>query len=33
MADLLIAHVDIDAVIALLEHGPPNRPTLVTELA
>jgi adenosylcobyric acid synthase len=32
MADLLTAHLDIDAVIALLEHRPPNRPTLVTAL-
>jgi adenosylcobyric acid synthase len=33
MADLLSAHLDIDAVIALLEHGPPTRPTLLTALA
>jgi adenosylcobyric acid synthase len=30
MADLLTAHLDIDAVIALLESGPPHRPTIVT---
>jgi adenosylcobyric acid synthase len=30
MADLLIAHVDIDAITGLLEHGPPHRPTIVT---
>ncbi len=33
MADLLIAHLDIDAVVGLLEHGPPNRPRLATTLA
>jgi adenosylcobyric acid synthase len=33
MADLLTAHLDIDAVVGLLEHGPPNRPTLATALA
>lgn len=30
MADLLIAHVDIDAITGLLEHGPPRRPMIVT---
>ena len=29
MADLLGAHIDIDAVLALLENGPPQRPTVV----
>jgi adenosylcobyric acid synthase len=33
MADLLTAHFDIDAVVGLLEHGPPKRPTLATALA
>jgi adenosylcobyric acid synthase len=33
MADLLTAHLDIDAVIGLLDNGPPHRPTLVTALA
>jgi len=33
MADLLTAHLDIDAVVGLLEHGPPKRPTLATALA
>jgi adenosylcobyric acid synthase len=33
MADLLTAHLDIDAVMGLLEHGPPKRPTLTTALA
>jgi adenosylcobyric acid synthase len=33
MADLLTAHVDVDAVVGLLDSGPPNRPTLVTALA
>jgi adenosylcobyric acid synthase len=33
MADVLTAHLDIDAVVGLLEHGPPNRPTLATGLA
>ena len=32
MADLLTAHLDIDAVAGLLEHGPPKRPTLATAL-
>jgi adenosylcobyric acid synthase len=30
MADLLDAHLDVDAVTALLDGGPPPRPTLVT---
>ena len=30
MADLLIAHVDLDAITGLLEQGPPRRPTIVT---
>ena len=30
MADLLIAHVDLDAITRLLEHGPPARPTIMT---
>ena len=29
MADLLAAHIDIDAILALLENGPPQRPTVV----
>ncbi len=33
MADLLTAHLDIDAVVGLLEHGPPTRPWLATTLA
>jgi adenosylcobyric acid synthase len=33
MAGVLTAHLDIDAVVDLLEHGPPNRPTLATALA
>ena len=32
MADLLTAHLDIDAVIAVLENGPPQRPAIVTAL-
>ncbi len=32
MADLLTAHTDVDAILALLEHGPPQRPTIVTTL-
>jgi adenosylcobyric acid synthase len=32
MADLLTAHLDVDAVIGLLEHGPPKRPTVSTAL-
>jgi adenosylcobyric acid synthase len=33
MADLLTAHLDIDAVVGLLDGGPPERPILVTALA
>jgi adenosylcobyric acid synthase len=32
MAELLTAHLDVDAVADLLEHGPPKRPTLATTL-
>ncbi len=32
MADLLAAHVDLDAVLALLDGGPPARPTIVSTL-
>ncbi|MDH6197405.1 adenosylcobyric acid synthase [Mycobacterium frederiksbergense] len=32
MADLLAAHLDIDAVLDLLQHGPPRRPTMSTAL-
>jgi adenosylcobyric acid synthase len=32
MADLINSHVDIAAVIALLEHGPPRLPTIATRL-
>lgn len=32
MADLLTAHLDVDAVVAVLENGPPQRPTIVTGL-
>ena len=32
MADLLTAHLDIDAVVAVLENGPPQRPAIVTAL-
>jgi adenosylcobyric acid synthase len=32
MADLLTAHTDVDAILALLDHGPPPRPTIVTML-
>ena len=32
MADLLNAHLDVDAVIALLDGGPPPRPTVVAAL-
>jgi adenosylcobyric acid synthase len=32
MADLLTAHLDIDAVVALLESGPPQRPTIVSSV-
>jgi adenosylcobyric acid synthase len=33
MAELLTAHLDIDAIVDLLERGPPNRQTVVTALA
>ena len=33
MADLLAAHVDVDAVCELLESGPPVRPTVVSNLS
>jgi adenosylcobyric acid synthase len=32
MADLLTAHLDLDAICGLLEIGPPARPTVVTAL-
>jgi adenosylcobyric acid synthase len=32
MADLLAAHTDVDAILGLLEAGPPRRPTIVTSL-
>ena len=32
MADLLTAHLDVDAVVAVLESGPPQRPMIVTGL-
>jgi adenosylcobyric acid synthase len=32
MADLLSAHLDTDAVVDLLTHGPPSRPTMSTAL-
>lgn len=32
MADLISAHLDIDAVLGLLEHGPPKRPTVASAL-
>jgi len=32
MADLLTAHLDIDAVLALLDEPPPARPTIVTSI-
>jgi len=32
MADLLDAHLDVDAVTGLLNDGPPRRPTIVTAL-
>jgi adenosylcobyric acid synthase len=32
MADLLTAHLDVDAVVAVLETGLPQRPTIVTGL-
>jgi adenosylcobyric acid synthase len=32
MADLITGHVDVDAVIALVEHGPPSLPAIATRL-
>ncbi|MGZ8746047.1 MAG: cobyric acid synthase [Mycobacterium sp.] len=32
MAELITSHVDVAAVIALLEHGPPRLPTIATRL-
>ena len=32
MADLLAAHLDLDAVLALLDGGPPVRPTVTSAL-
>jgi adenosylcobyric acid synthase len=32
MADLLDAHLDIDALTGLLDTGPPPRPTIVSAL-
>jgi adenosylcobyric acid synthase len=32
MSDLLDAHLDVDALIALLDDGPPQRPTIVSAL-
>ena len=32
MADLLTAHLDVDAVIAVLENGPPQWPAIITGL-
>lgn len=32
LADLIAEHVDIDAVLGLLDDGPPRRPTLTTRL-
>jgi adenosylcobyric acid synthase len=32
MADLLAAHTDVDAILGLLEAGPPRRPTIVSTL-
>jgi adenosylcobyric acid synthase len=32
MADLLAAHSDVDAILGLLETGPPERPTIVSAL-
>ncbi len=32
MADLITSHVDVDAVLALLEHGPARLPTVATRL-
>jgi adenosylcobyric acid synthase len=32
MADVLTSHIDVDAVLALLEHGVPDRPTITSTL-
>jgi adenosylcobyric acid synthase len=32
MADLLAAHLDLDAVMDLVAHGAPSRPTMSTAL-
>ncbi len=32
MADLMAAHTDIDAILGLLEAGPPGRPAIVSTL-
>jgi adenosylcobyric acid synthase len=32
MADLLAAHTDVDAILGLLDAGPPRRPTIVSTL-
>ena len=32
MADLITSHVDVDAVIDLLQHGPPELPSIATRL-
>ena len=33
MADLMAAHTDVDAILGLLEGGPPERPAIVSALA
>ena len=33
MADLLAAHLDVDAVMDLLHNGPPQRPTITSVLS
>jgi adenosylcobyric acid synthase len=33
MADLITSHVDVDAVLALLQNGPPKLPSIATRLA
>ena len=33
MADVLAAHLDLDAVLALIEHGAPSRPVITSALA
>ena len=32
MADLMAAHIDIDAILGLLDTGPPDRPAIVSTL-